>query len=107
MLVSVMTFLLFATISHASDILSGFAKEYLNKNYTPLIVETRPMISTQVSSKLTCLTTCLNENDCSLAVFNMTDNQCAIYNLFPLVDEELLPDANIIVFSFAETIQRK
>jgi len=98
--------LLWAVTIYASENRLGFAKEYLN-TYTPLIVETRPMTSSCVSSKLTCLTACLNQNSCSLAVFNKIDNQCALYNLFALVDEELLLDNNIIVFSFEETIQCK
>jgi hypothetical protein len=42
----------------------------------------------------------LNKNDCSLIVFNTTDNQCALYNVLPIVEQELLPDDNTGVFLF-------
>jgi hypothetical protein len=64
------------------------------------------MISTQASTKLKCLMTCLNEQDCSLVVFNKVSFQCEIYNLFPIVDQELLPDNNVIVFVIDFILQR-
>jgi hypothetical protein len=86
---------------------SGFAEEYLNKNYTPIIHQTRVISSRQVKSKLSCVLECLNVNDCSMSVFNQTNYQCMFYNTFPIIDQELLPDNNIIVFVFQQTIQRK
>jgi len=106
MLANVMIFFLFLSLIQIVASPSGFGTPYLNTNYTPLIVETRPMISKQVLSTFTCLTACLNEQDCSLAVFDKTDNQCALYNLFPIVEQELLPDDNSIVYLFQRTIQR-
>jgi len=94
-------------ISNASDCQSGFGDEYLNKKYTPLIVETNPMAIIQVSSKLQCIMVCLNNNDCSIAVFNVINYQCSIYNTFPIVEQELLPDHNNTVIIFEHKIERK
>jgi hypothetical protein len=65
------------------------------------------MKSKQVDSKSSCLFECLNENDCSMTVFNQPNYQCMLYNIFPVIDQELLSANNIVVSIFQQTIQRK
>lgn len=86
---------------------SGFSREYPNKKYMPLIPQSSPMMSKQVYSKLSCLSTCLLQSDCSLIVYNRINNICDIYNLFLLVEDELVSDSNTVVFTFNVTIKRK
>jgi hypothetical protein len=90
-----------------TDVQSGFAEEYSDTNYTSIIHQTHFISSKQVKSKLSCVLGCLSVNDCSMSVFNQISYQCMFYNTFPLIDQELLPDNNIIVFVFQQTIQRK
>jgi hypothetical protein len=96
-----------SSIEAAVENRAGFAEEYLNTNYTPMIRQTHYMVSKQVDSKDSCPFECLRENDCSLIVFNQSNYQCMIYNIYPVIDQELLPDNNIIVYVFQQTIERK
>jgi hypothetical protein len=107
MLVYISMLLLFLSSIDTDEERSGFVEEYLNTNYTPMIYQTSYMSSKQVDSKLSCLFECLNVNDCSMTVFNETNCQCMFYNIFPVVDQEFLPDNNIVVSVFQRTIQRK
>jgi len=107
MFISIIIFLLFVSLINTDEIQSGFVEEYLNKNYTPMIVQTIYMEIKQVNSKSSCLFECLNENGCSMTVFNQMNYQCMLYNIFPVIDQELLSANNIVVYIFQETIQRK
>jgi hypothetical protein len=86
------------------DYQSGFGKCYASKNYIPLIIESQPFAVTGVATKIDCLYTCLQEYDCSLVFFSKDDQQCKIYSLFPIVEQELLPDDNTIVYAFERTL---
>jgi hypothetical protein len=103
----IIIFLLFVSSIDTTEIQSGFIEEYLNKNYVPMIHQTSYMKSKQMNSKTSCLFECLNENDCSMTVFNQTNYQCMLYNIFPVINQELVFDNNIIVSVFQQTIQRK
>ncbi len=100
-------FLLFVSSTDTAETRSGYLEEYVNTNYTPMISQTRYMTNTKVDSKLSCHFTCLDEDDCSMTVFNQTNYQCMLYNIFPVVDQELLDADNIIVSIFERTIQGK
>ena len=102
-----MMFLLFVSSFDAAETRSGYVEEYLNKNYKPMIHQTSCMANTKVDSQLSCQFTCLDEDDCSMTVFDQTNYQCMLYNTFPVVDQELLDADNIIVSIFEQTIQRK
>ncbi|UJR17935.1 hypothetical protein I4U23_004834 [Adineta vaga] len=105
MLVLVALFLLVEFSIDASEIQFGLAKQYMNTNYNPLIVENLPLLSKTVSSKLRCLSICFNENDCTLSMFNRTNNQCMIYNRYPNIQQEFFSDNDIIVSIIERTIQ--
>lgn len=107
MFVYITIFLLFVSSTDTAETQSGYLEEYVNTNYTPMISQTRYMANTKVDSKLSCHFTCLDEDDCSMTVFNQTNYQCMLYNIFPVVDQELLHADNIIVSIFERTIQRK
>ncbi len=42
-----------------------------------------------------------------ISSINETNFQCMIYNIYPLIHQEFLPNDNVIVFIFQRTIQRK
>ena len=86
---------------------SGFGQIYRGKTYIPLIVESRPFVVREVVSMMSCFYACLNEYDCSLAVFFQNTRQCQIYNLFPLIDREFFPDDQVVILTFQQTIERK
>jgi hypothetical protein len=99
--------LLFVSSIDTDEKRSGFVEEYVNTNYIPMISQTRYLASIQVESKLFCLLECLSVNDCSMIVYNQTNYQCTLYDIFPVVDQELSFENNIITSVFQRTIQRK
>jgi hypothetical protein len=86
------------------DYQSRFGTCYASKNYIPLIIESQPFAVTGVAAKIDCLYACLQEYDCSLVFFSKDDQQCKIYSLFSIVEQELLPDDNTIVYAFERTL---
>lgn len=86
---------------------SGYGQIYRGKTYIPLIAESRPFVTKEVVSMMSCFYTCLSEYDCSLAVYFQTTRQCQIYNLFPLIDREFFPDDQVVILTFQRTIERK
>ena len=76
---------------------SGYVNEYIGKNYMPVNSRTPYAINKQANSKLSCLFGCLYVNGCVMTVFNQTNSRCMLYDIYPNVKKELLPDRNIIV----------
>ena len=106
MFVYMIIFLSIVSSADTTEQRSGFSTEYSGKNYTSLI-RTPYLTSKWVDSKLSCLFQCLSDDGCSMIVFNLTNSQCMLYNISPMIDQELLPDSNSIVFVLQRTDQRK
>jgi hypothetical protein len=107
MFAHIIVLILFVSLIDMTEIRSGFGQEYSNINYTSLIRQTNFIVNKEVDSKLACSLKCLSVDDCSMVVFNETNFECMIYNIYPVIDQELLPDNNIIVFVFEQIIERK